>query len=330
VSDLKLSIAMGDYDRTRPIVDGRVKIDGVDPICMLLSPEEMFFRAFRNQEFDVSELSISSYCVSVAKGEPHYIAVPVFLSRAFRHTSIYIRTDRGIKKPQDLKGKRIGIAEYQLSANVWVRGILEDGYGVKPSDIIWIRGGMDAPGRPEKIALNLPADIQIEQAGPNDTLNQMLADGDIDGFIGPRWPRCFDEGHPHVGRLFSDSVAAAEKYFEQTRIFPIMHVLGVRRSLAADHEWLPAALLKAFVEAKAIAQAALNDTSATKVTMPFVEDNLKRAKQLIGADYWSYGIPDNVKVLEAFLDMHFRQGLSPRRVTIEEAFHPATFEAYSL
>ena len=330
MSDLKLSIAMGDYDRTRPIVDGRVKIDGVDPICMLLSPEEMFFRAFRNQEFDVSELSISSYCVSVAKGEPHYIAVPVFLSRAFRHTSIYIRTDRGIKKPQDLKGKRIGIAEYQLSANVWVRGILEDGYGVKPSDIIWIRGGMDAPGRPEKIALNLPADIQIEQAGPNDTLNQMLADGDIDGFIGPRWPRCFDEGHPHVGRLFSDSVAVAEKYFEQTRIFPIMHVLGVRRSLAADHEWLPAALLKAFVEAKAIAQAALNDTSATKVTMPFVEDNLKRAKQLIGADYWSYGIPDNVKVLEAFLDMHFRQGLSPRRVTIEEAFHPATFEAYSL
>lgn len=330
MSDLKLSIAMGDYDRTRPIVDGRVKIDGVDPICMLLSPEEMFFRAFRNHEFDVSELSISSYCVGVAKGDAHYIAIPVFLSRAFRHTSIYIRTDRGIEKPQDLKGKRIGVAEYQLSANVWVRGILEDSYGIKPADIIWVRGGMDTPGRPEKIQLDLPADIRIEQAGPNNTLNQMLADGDIDGFIGPRWPRCFDEGHPHVGRLFSDSISTAENHFQETGIFPIMHVLGVRRTLAADHPWLPGALFKGFSAAKAIAQAALNDTSATKVTMPFVEDNLDRAKRLIGPDYWSYGIPDNVKVLEAFLDMHFRQGLSPRRVTIEEAFHPTTFEAYSL
>ncbi len=330
LSKLNLSIAMGDYDRTRPIVDGRVRIDGVDPICMLLSPEEMFFRAFRHQDFDVSELSISSYCVSVAKGDPHYIAIPVFLSRAFRHTSIYVRTDRGIQKPEDLKGKRIGIAEYQLSANVWVRGLLEDSYGVKPSDIVWVRGGMDTPGRPEKIKLDLPADVKIEQAGPSDTLNQMLADGDIDGFIGPRWPRCFDEGHPQVGRLFSDSIRAAEDYYRQTGIFPIMHVLGVRRSLTNDHAWLPGALLKAFSEAKKVAQAALNDTSATKVTMPFVEDSLGRAKRLLGTDFWSYGVHGNETTLEAFFDMHHRQGLSPRRVTLEEAFHPATFEAYSL
>ncbi len=330
MSNLKLSIAMGDYDRTRPIADGRVKIDGVDPTCSLLSPEEMFFRAFRHQEFDVSELSISSYCVSVANGDPHYIAIPVFLSRAFRHTSIYIRTDRGIKEPQDLKGRRIGIAEYQLSANVWVRGILEDDFGVKPSDINWVRGGMDKPGRAEKIALNLPADIRIEQAGPDDTLNQMLADGEIDGFIGPRWPRCFDEGHPDVGRLFPDSIGAAENYFRQAKIFPIMHVLGVRRTLAEDYSWLPSALLKAFSKSKAMAQSALNDTSAAKVTMPFVEENLDRAKRLIGSDFWPYGIPDNANVLDAFFDIHFRQGLSSRRVTIEEAFHPATLEVYSL
>ena len=290
----------------------------------------MFFRAFRHHEFDVSELSISSYSVSVANGDPHYIAIPVFLSRAFRHTSIYIRTDRGIDKPQDLKGKRIGIAEYQLSANVWVRGLLEDGYGVKPSDIVWVRGGMDTPGRPEKIKLNLPSDIRIERAGPDNTLNQMLADGDIDGFIGPRWPRCFDEGHPEVGRLFADSIGAAESYFQKTGIFPIMHLLGVRRSLAAEYSWLPSALFKAFSQSKAMAQAALGDTSATKVTMPFVEDNLDRAKRLIGPDFWSYGVAENVEVLDTFFDMHFRQGLSPRRVTIEEAFHPATLEVYSL
>lgn len=330
MSELELSFAMGDYDRTRAIFDGRVKIDGVRPVCMLLSPEEMFFRAFRHEDFDVSELSISSYCVSVAKGNPHYIAVPVFLSRAFRHTSIYIRTDRGIDKPRDLAGKRIGIAEYQLSANVWVRGILEHDFGVKPSDISWVRGGMNTPGRPEKIQLDLPANVRIEQAPEGATLNQMLADGDIDGFIGPRWPRCFDEGHPHVARLFADSITAAADHFKRTGIFPIMHVLGVRRTLADAHPWLPAALLKAFSEARDMAQAALNDTSATKVTMPFVEDNLDIVKRLMGENYWSYGVADNLKTLETFCEMHYQQGLSPWRLSVEELFHPSTFEAFSL
>jgi 4,5-dihydroxyphthalate decarboxylase len=327
---LELSIAMGDYDRTRPILDGRVKIDGVDPVCMLLSPEEMFFRAFRHKAFDVSELSISSYCVTVAGGSPHYVAIPVFLSRAFRHTSIYIRLDRGIEKPQDLVGKKLGIAEYQQSANVWVRGILEQDFGVKPADIHWVRGGMDTPGRPEKIELKLPADIRIEQAPVGATLNEMLAEGEIDGFVGPRWPRCFDEGHPMVGRLFRDPIAAAADYFARTGIFPIMHLLGVRRSLAEQHPWLPGALMKAFSAAKDTALAALNDTSAAKVTMPFVEDNLAAVRRLMGADYWPYGIADNVRVLEAFCEMHYRQGLSPERLTIEQMFHPATFEAYSL
>ncbi|SLN09696.1 4,5-dihydroxyphthalate decarboxylase [Roseivivax jejudonensis] len=330
MTDLTLSIAMGNYDRTRPIVDGRVKIDGVDPVPMLLSPEEMFFRAFRHQAFDISELSLSSYSISVARGEPHYVAVPVFLSRAFRHTSVYIRTDKGIERPEDLKGKRIGIAEYQLSANVWVRGILEDDFGVKPSDVTWVRGGMDTPGRPEKIKVDLPEDVTVEAAPDGATLNGMLEAGEIDGFVGPRWPRCFAEGHPHVGRLFRDSVAAAEDYYSRTQIFPIMHVLGVRRTLAEAHPWLPGALLKAFSESKHLAQEALQDTSATKVTMPFVEDNLNRAQALMGADPWTYGVAHNAHVLDRFLDYHHAQGLSPRRVQVDELFHPSTHEAYSL
>lgn len=330
MSDLQLSVAMGNYDRTRAIVDGRVKIDGVDPIPMLLSPEEMFFRAFRHHAFDISELSLSSYSISVARGEPHYVAVPVFLSRAFRHTSVYIRTDRGIERPEDLQGKRIGIAEYQLSANVWVRGILADDFGVQPSDITWVRGGMDSPGRPEKIKVDLPADVTVEAAPEGATLNAMLADGEIDGFVGPRWPRCFAEGHPHVGRLFRDSVGAAEDYYSRTKIFPIMHVLGVRRSLAEANPWLPGALLKAFTEAKRMAQEALQDTSATKVTMPFVEDSLNRAQALMGPDPWTYGVASNAHVLDRFLDYHHAQGLSPRRVQLDELFHPATQEAYSL
>ncbi|MBL6430280.1 MULTISPECIES: ABC transporter substrate-binding protein [unclassified Maritimibacter] len=330
MSDLTLSLAMGNYDRTRAIVDGRVKIDGVDPVPMLLSPEEMFFRAFRHQAFDISELSLSSYSISVARGDPHYVAIPVFLSRAFRHTSVYIRTDKGIEKPEDLRGKRIGIAEYQLSANVWVRGILEEDFGVRPSDVTWVRGGMDTPGRPEKIKVDLPEDVTVEAAPEGATLNGMLEAGEIDGFIGPRWPRCFAEGHPHVGRLFSDSVSAAEDFYRRTKVFPIMHVLGVRRTLADQHPWLPGALLKAFSESKKLAQDALQDTSATKVTMPFVEDNLNRAQALMGQDPWTYGVVGNAHVLEKFLGYHHAQGLSPRHVSVDELFHPSTQEAYSL
>lgn len=327
--NLKLSIAMGDYDRTRPIHDGRVRIDGVSPVTQLLSPEEMFFRAFRHKAFDISELSFSSYCVKVVEGDSPYVAVPVFLSRAFRHSSIYIRTDKGIERPQHLKGKRIGIAEWQLTANVWARGILE-GHGVKQSEIEWVRGGMHAPGRPEKIKVNVPDDVTIRTAPEDKTLDGMLRAGEIDGYIGPRSLSCFDEGHPQVARLFADGVSAASEHFERTGIFPIMHVLGIRRHIAYAHPWLPGALLKAFTESKRIAETALADTSATKVTMPFVEDTLSAARRLIGPQIWTYGVPGNEKVLEAFVDMHHRQGLSARRLSIEELFHPATFEAYSL
>ena len=330
MTDLTLSIAMGDYDRTRPLYDGRVAIDGVDPVYMLQSPEEMFFRAFRHQAYDVSELSFSSYVVSLTRPDPHSLAIPVFLSRAFRHTSIYINTEAGIARPEDLKGKRIGVAEYQLTANVWARAILEDDHSVKPSDVTWVRGGMDNPGRPEKIALELPPEIRLEQAPEGATLNAMLVAGEIDAFIGPRWPRSFDEGDPRVKRLFDDSIAAAEDYYRRTRIFPIMHVVGLRRALADQHPWLPGALFKAFSQSKAAALAALRDTSATKVTMPFVEDTLQRARSLLGEDFWSYGLAANAEVLDSFLDHHHRQGLSKRRVQLDELFHASTVESYSL
>ncbi len=328
MSNLRLSVAIGDYDRTRPLIDGRVRIDGVDPVFMTLEPEEIFFRAFRHREFDVCEMSFASYTVSVDRGEPEYIAVPAFLSRAFRHTSIYIRTDRGIDEPADLKGRRIGLAEYQLSANVWARAILEDDYGVKPSDVTWVRGGMETPGRPEKIKIDLPPEIALENAPEGRSLNDLLTAGEIDGFIGPRALSCFDRGHPHVGRLFPNSIEVASDYYRRTGIFPIMHLLGVRRGLAEAHPWLPAALYKAFGRSKSVALHHLDDTAATKVTLPFVEDQIHAARNLMGADYWSYGATNNTATLDAFLDHHHRQGLSNRRITIDELFHPATLEAH--
>ncbi len=329
MNKLQLSIAMGDYDRTRALLDGSVQIDGVDPVCMLLSPEETFFRAFRGVEFDISELSFSSYLVKASKGESPYIAVPVFLSRAFRHTSIWVRKDR-IKKPEDLKGKRIGVPEYQLTANVWARAILQDDFGVSPADIKWVRGGIDTPGRPEKIKLQLPADVQLENAPEGMTISDMLDRGEIDGFIAPRPPSGAALCNPNVGWLFDDPTATAKDYYRRTGVFPIMHVVGVKKELAQRHPWLPGAVLKAFTQAKAVALEKLADTSATKVTLPFVEEQLKAARDAMGNDYWAYGVAASRRTLETFVRHHFAQGLSSRLMSVDEIFHPATYESYSI
>ena len=329
MAKLNLSLAVRDYDRIRPLSDGLVQIDGVDPVFMALGPEEIFFRAFRQAEFDICELSLSSFTVKTARGDSPYVGVPAFVSRAFRHNAIYVRTDR-IKKPADLKGKKIGVPEYQLTANVWARAILEDDYGVKPSDIHWIRAGMFEPGRLEKITINLPKDVKLDDAPADRTLSEMLETGEIDGVIGPRVPTPFERGHPHVGWLFSDPVAAAKDYFKRTGIFPIMHLIGVRRELVERHPWLPTAVFKAFEHAKAAALESLGDTSSSKVTLPFIEERLMETRALMGADFWSYGVEANRKTLETFLRHHHAQGLSPRLVKVEDLFHPTTLETYKL
>jgi 4,5-dihydroxyphthalate decarboxylase len=328
MAKLTLSVAVGPYDRTRALVDGSVAIDGVNAVCMTLSPEEIFFRAFRHAEFDICELSLSSFCVKTAQGNAPYVGVPAFVSRMFRHTSLYVRTDR-IKRPEDLKGKKVGLPEYQLTANVWARSILQDDYGVKPSDIHWVRGGIEDAGRPEKIAINLPTDVRLENAPAGKSISALLADGAIDGFMAPR-PPSIHGGHPHVGWLFPDPVAAAKDYFKRTGIFPIMHLVGVRRELAAQHPWLPGAVYKAFEQAKAAALDLLGDTSATKVTLPFVEERLSEARALMGQDFWPYGIDANRKTLETFLRHHHAQGLSSRALKVEELFHEGTHEAFKL
>jgi 4,5-dihydroxyphthalate decarboxylase len=329
MAKLQLSVAMGDYDRTRALYDGRVQIDGVDPVYMLLNPEEMFFRAMRSRDFDIAELSFSSYLVRHAQGDCPYIAVPVFLSRAFRHTSIYVRKDR-VKKPADLKGRRVGLPEYQLTANVWARAILQDDYGVRPEDITWVRGGIDTPGRPEKIALQLPPGVKVEAAPEGTTISELLDRGEIDGFIGPRPPNRVALRNPNIGWLFDDPTAEAKDYYRRTQVFPIMHVVGIRKELAQAHPWLPAAVVKAFTASKAQALELLSDTSATKVTLPFVEEQLKAARESLGEDYWSYGVQAARKTLETFVRHHHAQGLSRRLMAVEELFHPATYETYSI
>ena len=328
MSKLNLSIAIGDYDRNRPLIDGAVQIDGVDPVFMTLSPEEIFFRAFKTQDFDICELSLSSSTVKTAEGNFPYVGIPAFLSRCFRHTCIYVRTDR-IKKPEDLKGKRIGLPEYQLTAMVWARALLEDDFGVKASDVTWVRGGIAHAGRPEKIKLKLPDNIRMEDAPEGKTISGMLASGEIDAFMAPRAP-ALPANTPNVGWLFPDPEAAAKDYYKRTKIFPIMHIVGVRRSLAEQHPWLPAAVFKAFEQSKAIAMENLADVSAVKATLPFIEERILEARQLMGDDYWSYGVPANRHVLETFFRHHHAQGLSSKLVTPEDLFHPATIETVKI
>jgi 4,5-dihydroxyphthalate decarboxylase len=330
MSNLRLAIAVGDYDRTRPLIDGDVRIDGVDPAYLRLSPEEIFFRAFRNAEFDICELSMSSFTVSLARGDAAYVGIPVFPSRAFRHTSIYVRADRNINSPADLKGRRVGTPEYQLTACVWARALLEDEYGVTPAEIEWVRGGFEEPGRKEKIALKLPAGVRLTSAPEGRSLSAMLADGEIDGMIGPRMPSSFHDKNAKVRWLFADPIAAAADYYRRSRIFPIMHLIGVRKDLVERHRWLPATVFKAFAAAKALCAARLADTSATKVMLPFVEEQLHNARQLMGQDFWSYGFSENRHVLEAFLRHHHRQGLSERLVSPEEMFEPSTLETFRI
>ena len=329
MSKLQLSVAVGNYDRVRPLVDGAVQIDGVDPVFMHLPPEEIFFRAFRSRDFDICELSLSSFTVKTTERNCPYVGVPAFVSRAFRHNSIYVRRDR-VKSPTDLKGKRVGLPEYQLTACVWARIILEDDHGVKPSDMIWVRGGIEHPGRPEKITIKLPAGVRMEDAPEGTTISELLERGDIDAFIAPRVPSLAGRKNSNIGWLFADPIAAGKDYFKRTGIFPIMHLIGIRRELVEKHPWLPAAVFKAFREAKAKCLEALEDTAASKVTLPFLEDELRAVRALMGEDFWSYGLAPNRTVLETFLRHHHAQGLSSRLVAPEELCHPATHERFAI
>lgn len=326
---LTLSVAIGDYDRNRPLIDGRVGIDGVDPVVMTLKPEEIFFRTMRQEAFDICELSLSSHSLRTDLGNSAYVGVPAFLSKSFRHAAIIVRRDSDIRSPRQLEGKRVALAEWQQTANVWVRALMED-HGADLRKIEWLRGGIDEPGRVEKIAFTLPDGISLTNIRPDQTLGAMLAEGEVDAFLGPRMPQGFRPDHPRFRWLFEDPVAEAKRYFESTRIFPIMHMVGIRRSLAEKHPWLPAAVLKAFEHSKRLALIELADTSASKICLPFTEERLAEARATMGDDFWSYGIGPNRHILEYFLDAHHRQGLSRRRLAVEEIFHPSTFETFKI
>ena len=327
-NNLRLSLACWDYDRTRPILENRVRFDGIDLTYLNLVIEEIFFRQMRHHEFDVSELSFSSYLVSLNKEPSPFIAIPIFPSRSFRHSGIYINASAGIREPKDLIGKRIGCAEYQLSANVWIRGILNDEYGVAPSSFTTFIGGLEEPGRVEKAALSLPPQIKVERIGSTQTLSAMLESGEIDAMFTPRAPSSFTRGTGKVRRLFEDSHTAEREYYERTKIFPIMHVIAIRRDVYEQHRWIAQSLFKGFVEAQRMAYRDLHETAALKTMLPWLIRHVAETEKLMGTDFWQYGYRPNVENLKPFLRYHHEQGLSRRLVTPEEMFAPETLESF--
>jgi 4,5-dihydroxyphthalate decarboxylase len=315
MAKLALTLACGDYDRTRALMTGAVQPAGVELNVVTLEPEAMFYRMARFREFDVSELSLSTYTVLRGRGEP-LVAIPAFPSFSFRHSSIFVGADAGIREPGDLFGKRVGVPKYHMTAAVWIRGNLEDEYGVAPKDIHWFEGGEGA--RVKEVDVTLPADVRKEAVPDGRNLGDMVASGELDAFIGARRPAAFASGR--VRRLFPDFRRVERAYYEKTGIFPIMHTVVLKEELARQHPWLPRSLYDAFVESKRIAYQRLDFTAALPVSLPWLVAEVEETRALMGDDPFPYGVARNRKTLETLAGYTFRQGLAPRHLTVEEMF----------
>ena len=330
MSRLQLSFACWDYDRTRALMDGRIKVDGIDLNYLNLPVEETFFRMARFKEFDIAEMSLSSYCVTLAKPERPFIAIPIFPSRFFRHSCIYVNAKSGIKEPKDLIGKKIASPEYQMTAPVWIRGILQDHYGVPIDAQPYLFGGEEEPGRIEKMSLKLPPNIKVSPIEPHQTLTQMLYDGEIDALYTARMPSSFLKGDGVVKRLFDNYQEVERQYYKDTSIFPIMHTVVIRREVYEANRWIAQSLNKAFIQAQQMTYEALNETAALKTMLPHLTAHVEEVKREFGDDWWPYGLEKNVKTLETFTRYHHEQGLSPKRLQVEELFAPEALEAFKI
>ena len=330
MSKLRMSFGCWNYDRTRALMDGRVQPGGIDLNYLDMPVEETFFRMLRNKEFDVAEMSLSSYTVSLFSEAQPFIAIPVFPSRFFRHSCIYVNAASGIKTPADLIGRRIGNPEYQMTAPAWIRGILQDEFAVPIDSVTYVTGGEEEPGRSEKLKLDLPPNIKVECIGPTQTLSAMLASGEIDALYTARMPSTYLNGGGKVTRLFENYVDIEKAYFRKTKIFPIMHTVVIRREVYEQNRWVAQSLYKAFCAAQAETYKDLNETAALKAMLPWLNAHVEEARAEMGDDFWPYGMEKNRAALDTFLRYSFEQGLSKRKLSPVDLFAPETLDAFKI
>ncbi|MDP2604046.1 MAG: ABC transporter substrate-binding protein [Deltaproteobacteria bacterium] len=327
---LFLTLACGDYDRTHPLQTGEVEAEGIKLNYIALQSEEAFWRMGHHQEFDASEMSLSNYTTMVSRGNPPFVGVPVFPSRYFRHSSIFFNVDSGIKEPKDLKGKKIGTPEYAMTAAVWIRGMLNDDFGVRTQDMEWFLGGQEDPGRKERLKLQLPPEIRVQSIPEDKTLNGMLESGELDGLISARIPSCLAKGSTKVRRLFPNYRDVEIDYYKRTKIFPIMHILVVRREVYEKHPWVARSLYKAFCEAKDRAFQIMHISNSHAVMMPWLAWEREQLKELFGPDWWPYGIEPNRHVIETLIRYMGEQGLLAKPVSVEDLFAPNVIGEFKL
>jgi 4,5-dihydroxyphthalate decarboxylase len=330
MTKLRINLSCWNYDRTRPLTDGRVQPEGIDLNFLPLEVEETFFRMLRRQEFEACEMSFSSYVLSLFSEQRPFIAIPVFTSRMFRHSGIYINSDSGISKPSDLRGKRVGNPEYQLTACVWIRGILQEMYGVPVDSVAYYTGGEEEAGRPEKIRVDVPTNIKISSIGESRTLSSMLEAGELDAVYSPRAPSPFVRGSNKVKRLFPDFASEEKKYFQETRVFPIMHTIVIRRDIYESNPWVATSLFKAFLQAQQITYRDIGYPPALSTMLPWLPSYLEETKRLMGDDYWPYGVEKNREAIDVFMRYSNEQGLAKKILKAEELFAPETLESFKI
>jgi 4,5-dihydroxyphthalate decarboxylase len=318
MTKLRLTFACGPYDRTQSLRDGTLAPEGIDLVYLPLQPAEIFWRMLQYQEFDASEMSLSNYTTLVSRGNPPFVAIPAFPSRVFRHGYFFINTDAGIAHPRDLKGKRGGVPEYSMTAAVYMRGLLEHEYGVKPSDVEWVQG------RADRLGHKLPGNVSLTQAPPNTELGDLLERGEIDFLMTANNPLSFRRGARNVRRLFPDYAEVEKDYFRRTRIYPIMHTVVIRRDIYERDPWVALSLYKALCTAKDRCYHFLAEAGSPKVSSAWLQPLLEEERAIIGPDWYPYGIAQNRPSIEALLQYAHEHGLTARRIKLEELFASST------
>ena len=320
MSKLKLTLACWDYDRTRPLIDGRVQSEGIDLEVKVLRPRETFPRMLEDKEFEVSELSLGSYASLIGRGDCPFVAVPVALSKIFRHSCIYVRTDAGIRTPQDLRGKRVGTTQLGSTATIFMNGLLQHEYGVAMQDIHWFIGGLTTPTQRPLIPLKLPDKVKVEFLPPEQTLEGMLESGELDALLAIFIPSIFQKGSPRIARLFSNYYEVEQDYYRRTGIFPIMHTVVLRDDIYREHPWAARSIYRAFCEARDLAVEGLYDTDALRLSLPWLIHHIEETWRVMGKDFWAYGLEPNRPALKAIGQYVYEQGFSPRVVSPDELF----------
>ena len=320
---LRLTLAIGEYDHVRDLCTGHVRAEGIAITPLHLPTEEIFHRFLRYREWDVSEVSLAKYAALRSQGDDSLVAIPVFPSRVFRHSSIYIRRDGPVRTPGDLAGRRVGVPEWAQTASVYTRGLLADSYGIDLRGIAWTQAGVNQPGRMEKVRLALPDGIRL-QPRPDASLDQLLRAGDLDAVLTAHPPASFEAGGPEIVRLFADPAAEERAYYKATGVFPIMHVVALRAAVLERFPWAAMNLFEAFDAAKARSQARLAEYTASRVPLPWVQPAVAAALALMGPDPFPYGVAPNQVTLDAFLGWAQTQGVTHRRLAPNDLFAPST------